>query len=53
MNYCVNKWEKNSLTINKNISGKNKRQIKIFNIATHVIYNVVFNKFVFLNQFII
>jgi hypothetical protein len=34
MNYCVKKIKEKSLMINKIISGKIERQIKIFNIAT-------------------
>jgi hypothetical protein len=41
--------------INKKESGKIERQIyiKIFNITTRVIYPVVFNEFVYYNQFVI
>ena len=41
--------KKKSLTVNKNKFRKLKRQIqiKIFNIATQVIYPVVFNDFVY------
>jgi len=35
------------LTINKNISGKIERQIKIFNIMTQVIWLDMFNKFIY------
>jgi hypothetical protein len=34
MNYCVKKIKEKSLMINKIISGKIERQIKIFNSAT-------------------
>jgi hypothetical protein len=41
--------------LNKNIIGKIKTPlyIRIFNIVTQVIYLVVFNKFIYENQFVI
>ena len=47
--------ENNSLTINKNEieTTKQKINIKISHIATHVFYVVMFNKFLYQNKFII
>jgi hypothetical protein len=54
-NHCVNNEKKNSSTINKNEIEKTNRimKIKISNIATRVIYLVMFNELLYQNKFVI